>query len=180
MNQLTASAAGGDRAIEAVTASGGGAAMAQLDELIRSLRAQGGNRAARSDGPTPVVSIEHAVSIDEMVQLVRRLPEQELQALFEYLPEDSTAIPQTRESLVDVIRSYQMRDAVSTLNHVLLEAPVGGLVSAELGYEYSGEGVEGFLTGARKAGKQHKHSESKPSDTNLKDEENNDDDSMHD
>lgn len=78
------------------------------------------------------------------------LDENRLNELYNHIPE---GIDKNKQSLIRIIRSSQFAQSVDSLGQVLNNEGVGGLVAQQLGYPYHGEGIEGFLKGAREQGK---------------------------
>ncbi|CAN6656030.1 hypothetical protein TRVA0_028S01552 [Trichomonascus vanleenenianus] len=130
----------------------------RLSELVNSLRNTSTSRSV------PVTSIRDVAPIDELVRLVGSLPESELEQLYVHVPE---GLPKTKEELVRVIRSSQFLQSVETFGSVLNGSAVGSLVSGQLQYPYSGEGIEGFLSGIRKKGEESKKSKKDDEDHEM-------------
>lgn len=118
-----------------------------LTDIIRSVQA------TAQTSSIPVTSIADAIPISTFVSLINSLSEEELQPLYEHSPE---GIDHTREELVSVIQSSQFYQGMESLSSVLNQSGVGEVVASQLDYDYEGEGVEGFLNGARNKSKREK------------------------
>ncbi|ODQ64124.1 hypothetical protein NADFUDRAFT_27645 [Nadsonia fulvescens var. elongata DSM 6958] len=98
----------------------------------------------------PILSITDALPISSFVAHIRSLPEQALKPYYDLMPE---TFEHTRENLIKVIQTPQFFSSVDTLSSVFRDsAGIGSLVASQLGYPYQGEGIEGFLNGARESG----------------------------
>lgn len=98
----------------------------------------------------PVMNIGSVVGQTKMVEYINLLDEKEVSRLCEMLPD---AVPKSRESLISVVQSPQFAQGMGTFDHALREG-AASLIARELGQEYTGEGVEGYLESARKAKKE--------------------------
>ncbi|KAG5360149.1 Proteasomal ubiquitin receptor ADRM1 [Yarrowia sp. B02] len=103
----------------------------------------------QSQQAVPVMNIGSVVGQSKMAEYIGKLDDKEVERLCEMLPD---AIPKTRESLISVVQSPQFAQGMGTFDSALREG-AASLIARELGQEYTGEGVEGYLESARKAAK---------------------------
>lgn len=104
---------------------------------------------SQSHQAVPVMNIGSVVSQNKMAEHIRSLDDQEVDRLCLLLPD---VIPKTRESLIGVVQSPQFAQGMNTFDSALREG-AASIIARELGQEYLGEGVEGYLESARKAAK---------------------------
>ncbi len=108
----------------------------------------------------PIESISKVISISQFANYVFKLSDDELKPLFRFLPD---GIEHSKPELIRVIQSPFFLNSLETFSSALREVGtgVGSVVAHELGYEYQGEGIEGFLEGTRKQGKKEQEKEDK-------------------
>ncbi|SCV04795.1 LANO_0G12442g1_1 [Lachancea nothofagi CBS 11611] len=96
-----------------------------------------------NDFLTKQLIIDHVQSLDpQSPQLLR---------LLEHLPEDQ---PRNKATLIECLRGPYFYQATDTLSRTLLEGFEASLtISSGFGYDFSGDGVLGFIKGARSKGK---------------------------
>lgn len=92
------------------------------------------------------MSINDVFPSSALVSHINSLSEEELEPLYTHIPE---GLPRTREELVRVVQSSQFAQGVDSFGTVLNNNGIGSLVATQLGYQYKGEGIEGFLRGAK-------------------------------
>lgn len=92
------------------------------------------------------MTIGSVVGPSKMAKYIQSLDDAEVQRLCAMLPD---VIPKNRESLISVVQSPQFAQGMGTFDSALRE---GGahIIARELGQEYAGEGVEGYLASVRK------------------------------
>lgn len=114
-----------------------------LQDLLRSINVPGRQS---MQAEVPVTSIGNALPQSVIVEYVRSLSDDELAPLYNHLPE---GIEHSHAELIRVIQSSQFAQGMGLLSSVLNQGG-GQVVASQLGYPYSGEGVEGFLEGVRR------------------------------
>lgn len=125
-----------------------------LTALLRSVTTP--NPQSSSKTTIPILNLSDALPIQRLLEHINSLSDSELEPLFDTFPEE---IPRTRADLIHVIESPQFVQGMDSFSNVLLQGGLGSIVANELGYPYTGEGVEGFLTGIRKKTDSEKKSE---------------------
>lgn len=101
----------------------------------------------------PIMSINDVFPVSSFISHVNNLSEQELEPLYAHIPE---GLPKTKEELIRIIQSSQFAQGEESLGQVLNNNGVGSIVAGQLGYTYNGEGIEGFLRGAKQQGDKEK------------------------
>lgn len=101
-----------------------------------------------SSSSVPVINITDALPTSLLLSHINSLDDEQLEPLLANLPDE---IPKTRTELARVIQSSQFAQGIDSFSNVLMQGGLGPIVARELEYPYQGEGVEGFLSGARKA-----------------------------
>lgn len=123
--------------------------MPDLASLMRNIQVpqnQSQNQ-SHSQHTIPVMNIGSVVGQNKMAEYINSLEDTEVEQLCQLLPD---VIPKTRESLTSVVQSPQFAQGMGTFDSALREG-AASLIARELGQEYVGEGVEGYLESARKA-----------------------------
>lgn len=75
----------------------------------------------------------------------------QLNKLYQFLPPN---FQHTKDALIECITSPFYKQATDTLSKNLNKNFSGMTIAQSFGYEYSGEGIQGFLKGSRKKGLQ--------------------------
>lgn len=121
--------------------------MPDLASLMRNIQVP--QNQTRNQQTVPVMNIGSVVGQNKMAEHINSLEDKEVERLCQLLPD---VIPKTRESLISVVQSPQFAQGMGTFDSALREG-AASLIARELGQEYIGEGVEGYLESARKAAK---------------------------
>lgn len=121
--------------------------MPDLASLMRNIQVP--QNQTRNQQTVPVMNIGSVVGQNKMAEHINSSEDKEVERLCQLLPD---VIPKTRESLISVVQSPQFAQGMGTFDSALREG-AASLIARELGQEYIGEGVEGYLESARKAAK---------------------------
>lgn len=123
--------------------------MPDFASLMRNIQIPQNQSQGQSQQTVPVMNIGSVVGQGKMAEYINSLDDKEVDRLCQLLPD---VIPKTRESLISVVQSPQFAQGMGTFDSALREG-AASLIARELGQEYVGEGVEGYLESARKAAK---------------------------
>lgn len=119
-----------------------------LSALLRSVTLPNTPPASTPSSSVPIVNLSDALPQSLLIKHVNSLSDEALKPLIDHLPAET---PKTKAELIRVLQSSQFAQGTDTFSNVLMQGGLGPIVAHELDFPYTGEGIEGFLSGIRKA-----------------------------